>query len=345
MGHRKFIAKNYKHKYCGGAKAKSDIETILEEIGYENVGINRSFYRNNLIHGIRNYFGCIKGLLSISKNDIILLQYPMKLFFDKICNIAHNKGARIICLIHDLSSFRNKSVSPEEEINRLNNTDVLLTHNHRMREWLLQHGCSVKMIDYEIMDYLYGNSKENHEYHDNYSLFYVGNVSFDTHPYLRKLASLIPNRDIFLYGFSPSIEGIERLPNVHYMGVVPDMEIIQSHKGDFGLSWYGESLDDAIGKIGEYMEFNNPHKVSLYLRCNTPVIVWSKAGRSEFIEREGIGLCVSSLKTLDNRLRQVTEADYERMVHNVRKINMRLSSGYYLKKAIKEAETYLNNLQ
>ncbi len=343
MLNRKFISRNYKHLDNGGGIAKSDIDITLENLGYQNIGLRRSFYHNNLVHGIRNFIGLQKAMMSIHRNDAIVLQYPMKIGFDRICKKAHQRGAKIICLIHDLSSFRNKSLTPDEEIKRLNATDVLLTHSHMMRQWLSEHGCKVKMIDYEIMDYIHGESGAPHEPVDrNYSLYYVGNVSFKTHPYLRKLAEIMPDRDIYLYGTHPELEEIAKYPNLHYMGIVSDRQIIKSHMGDFGLSWYGESLDSGEGRIGEYMAYNNPHKVSLYLRCNSPVIVWSGAGRAEFINKEKVGITIDSLTTLDDRLKEVDDKEYRLLTDNARKINAKLKSGYYLDKALSQAIDHLN---
>lgn len=343
MLNRKFISRNYKHLDNGGGIAKSDIDITLENLGYQNIGLRRSFYHNNLVHGIRNFIGLQKAMMSIHRNDAIVLQYPMKIGFDRICKKAHQRGAKIICLIHDLSSFRNKSLTPHEEIMRLNATDVLLTHNHMMRQWLSEHGCKVKMIDYEIMDYLHGESGEPHEpVAGNYSLFYVGNVSFKTHPYLRKLAEIMPDRDIYIYGHHPDTEEISKYNNLHYMGIVSDRQIIKSHMGDFGLSWYGESLDDGVGRIGEYMSYNNPHKISLDLRCNAPVIVWSKAGRAEFIEKEHLGLTVNSLATLDEKLKKIDYKEYRHLTDNVRNINAKLKSGFYLDQALRQAIDYLS---
>lgn len=342
MGNIKFISRNYKHLNCGGGIAKSDIDIALGRLGFVNIGLRRSFHRNNIVHGIRNYIGVLKAIFSIRRNDIIILQYPMKLYFDTICRIAGKRGAKIICIIHDLSSFRNKSLTPEEEIKRLNLMDVLLTHNFRMRKWLSAYGCATKMIDYEIMDYLHWESGDAHTPIDrNYSLFYVGNVSFKTHSYIRQLAEIIPDRDIFLYGPHPDTDEIAKFPNLHYMGVVADSKIIKSHEGDFGLSWYGESLDDGVGRIGEYMAYNNPHKVSLYIRCNSPVIVWSGAGRAEFIEKENIGVAIDSLRQLDEKLNSISPENYRHMTDNVARINKRLKNGCYLREAIHKAINYI----
>lgn len=340
-----FISRNFMHKRCGGTVAKTDIELILEELGYVNIGFKRSYIHNNIAHALLNFFGVIKALLKLKKGSRLILQYPMCPYYELICKIAKWRKNQIITIIHDLRSFRNKSITPNEEIPRLELSDVLLTHNHVMRKWLSEHGCKTRMIDYEIMDYIHGESSLPHRItNGNYSIFYVGTLSSNSNDFLYQLAEIMPETDFYLYGYGIESERIQSLPNVHYMGVIPDTEIIRNHKGDFGLSWYGESLDDGVGKIGEYMKYNNPHKVSLYLRCNSPVIVWKKAGRAKFIEDNGIGIAIDNLHELKPCLESLASTEYDQLASNVQIINIKLKEGFYLKKALAEANKYLNTL-
>lgn len=208
-------------------------------------------------------------------------------------------GIRVIALLIDLSSFRNKKLTPEEEVALLNRFDVVLTHNVGMRRYLTAHGCTAKLIDYEIMDYPHGESGPHPAPEEgNYSLYYVGNLTREANDYLYELARLMPDTDFYIYGPDYDRALCAQLPNIHTPGFVQDTQIMKRHAGDFGLSWYGSSLDDAVGRLGEYMQVNNPYKAGLYFRANTPVIVWKKAGRAEFIERERIGLVVDSLREL-----------------------------------------------
>lgn len=151
----------------------------------------------------------------------------------------------------------------------------------------------------------------------------------------------MPDRDIYLYGSELNEAKAANLTNIHFMGLVDDHEIIANHKGDFGISWYGLSLDDGIGKVGEYMAYNNPHKVGLYLRCNAPVIVWSRAGRAGFILDEDVGLAVNSLRELNHLLKTLPAEKYRKMTDNVMRVNSLLKSGYYLRKALIKALRYL----
>lgn len=338
-----YISRNYKHPNCGGGVARTDIELVMERMGYENIGWRRTYSRNGIVHSLRNVTGVFHAIRRIGEGDVVVLQYQMKQYA-RFCRAARRRGAKIICLIHDLDSFRDKVLTPEEEIPLLNMADVLLTHNHNMRQWLTEHGCTVPMVDYEIMDYLKGISAEPHPMpaDGRFSLFFVGNLSSELNDWIYQLAEIMPGRDIYLYGSELNIAKAAKLPNLHPVGEMADGEIIARHRGDFGISWYGLSLDEGIGKVGEYMAYNNPHKVGLYLRCNAPVVVWSEAGRADFIKRQGVGMAVKSLRELDGALDALSSDSYTRMIANVRRINGNLKSGFYLQDALAKALAIVN---
>lgn len=333
-----FISRNYKHPHCGGGIARTDIETVMERLGFENIGLRRTFSHNGIVHGVRNTIGVFRAISRLRRGDVVVVQYQMKRYA-WFCRMARRRGVKVICLIHDLDSFREKKLRPEQEIPLLNMADVILTHNAAMRRWLTDHGCTAPMVDYTIMDYLRGDSAPAHPMpaDGRFSLFFVGNLSTALNDFLYQLAEVMPGRDIYLYGSELNREKAGALPNLHYMGEVADTEIIARHSGDFGLSWYGLSLDEGIGKVGEYMAYNNPHKVGLYLRCNAPVVVWKRAGRAEFIEREQIGIAVDSLRDLDKALDAVDSTRYAEMTANVARINARLKAGHYLETALSQA--------
>lgn len=338
-----FISRNYKHPHCGGGVARTDIEKVMESMGYENIGLRRTFSHNGIVHSLRNVYGVMHAIRQLQEGDVVVVQYQMKMYA-RFCRAAHKRGVKVICLIHDLDSWRDKKLTPQQEMPLLNMADVLLTHNHAMRGWLKEHGCTAPMVDYEIMDYIHGVSGTPHGYPSDgkFSLFFVGNLSPRLNGWIYELARVMPGRKIYLYGSEYDEKLGHATPNLRMCGERPDTEIIASHKGDFGISWYGVSLDDGIGKVGEYMAINNPHKVGLYLRCNAPVIVWSKAGRSELIRKRGIGITVDSLRDLDTALSAVSPTDYSLMSSNVSCINAELKSGYFLKKALKKAIEIIN---
>ena len=74
-----------------------------------------------------------------------MLQYPLKKYFTFVCNMAHQRGAKVIVIIHDLGSFRRKALTVEQEISRLNHADYIIAHNEKMKKWLEDNGCKAKL--------------------------------------------------------------------------------------------------------------------------------------------------------------------------------------------------------
>ncbi|MDR1525601.1 MAG: galactofuranosyltransferase, partial [Tannerella sp.] len=95
------------------------------------------------------------------------------------------------------------------------------------------------------------------------------------------------------------------------------------------------------GNCGEYLRINNPHKVSLYIRCHCPVIIWEEAAMAAFVTENKIGICIRSLEELDAVLSSISPELYNEMVENVKRIDGKISSGYYFSKALEEARKCL----
>jgi hypothetical protein len=82
---------------------------------------------------------------------------------------------------------------------------------------------------------------------------------------------------------------------------------------------------------------NKPHKASLYIRCNLPLIVWDECALATFVTENKIGIAIGSLTELDTVLPAISAESYKEMKENVKKINERVATGYYISKALNEA--------
>ena len=115
------------------------------------------------------------------------------------------------------------------------------------------------------------------------------------------------------------------------------MKSIISYSG-FGLVWDGSSIEKCDGNTGEYLKYNNPHKLSLYLVSGIPVVIWKEAAEAKFVEEYGLGITVNSLAELGEKFASLSEEEYFEMVKRVAVVSKHLKSGYYLTQAIKEIE-------
>ncbi len=127
-----------------------------------------------------------------------------------------------------------------------------------------------------------------------------------------------------------------------YRGFIPSDKLIREVKGDFGLVWDGDSVSACSGDWGHYLQYNNPHKTSLYIRCELPVIIWKKAALASFIKDNGIGICVDSLEELNDILNHLSPEDIINMKKNIKSVSQKLANGHY---TLSATQTAIEKLQ
>ena len=91
------------------------------------------------------------------------------------------------------------------------------------------------------------------------------------------------------------------------------------------------------GNTGEYLKYNNPHKTSLYLACNLPVIIWSQAALAGFVKENGLGLVVDALDQIADAASCLTEAQYAAMAKNARAMGEKIRGGGFFRAAAEKA--------
>jgi len=332
-----YISKNYSNYTNAGNKAKTDIETIIHKNGFINIGLKQSSYSNTIISFLITLSSIIKSIFYLHKDDWLLLQYPFKKYYTFICILAHFRGAKVITVIHDLGSFRRKKLTETHEIWKLNHSDAIIAHNKNMRLWLLQHDCHAEIKNLQIFDYL-SDAKPTARIsdYDHYKVLYAGGLAKRKNSYLYEIGKYIHSYEFYIYGKGLETESLHESSHVHYKNFLPSDQLIESAEGDFGLLWEGNSLQSCCGDFGEYIKYNNPHKASLYIRCNLPIIVWSEAALADFILQNKIGFCIDSLESLDDKLKKISPKYYSEMKENTLKMSQRLSQGYYIMQAINQ---------
>lgn len=341
---RCYLSKNYNELSSAGNKAKTDIEKVMDKLGFVNVGLKQTHIKNKVGAFFVTLFSVLKSIFSLSKGDMLVLQYPFKKYYAFACNIAHFRGAKVVTQIHDLGSFRRQKLTVEKEIKRLEHSDYIIAHNNSMIKWLEENGCKIPLGSLEIFDYL--SKSQNHSVCRDvnetiYNIVYAGAL------HRRKNAFLYELKESSVYQFSLYGGGFDVDANLNksltYKGFIPSDELIAKANGDFGLVWDGDSLDTCSGNFGEYLQYNNPHKVSFYIRCHLPVIIWSKAAMATFVTQHGIGICIDSLNDLNHLLSSLSDDDYQNMKNRTIEVSKRLSEGYYFEHAIKKAEQVIQS--
>lgn len=333
-----YLSRDYKEINGAGNKAKTDMEAIMSDMGFVNVGFRQTRYKNVVLAFLITFSGIVKAAFSLKKGDLLFLQYPLKKYFTLICKVAHLRGARVAVLIHDLGSFRRKKLSVPQEIKRIGHADYVIALNPTMREWLKDNHCALPIGSLGIWDYL----SETHcpssvQFPDTCKVVYAGALNRRKNSFLYQWGNYIKNYRVSLYGGGLDVASMENARCFDIKGFVLSEQLIASADGHFGLVWDGDSVRTCSGSFGEYLQFNNPHKTSLYIRCGLPVIIWEKAALAPFIVQNGIGFCISSLEELDEKLRLVTPEQYTQMRNNVLRMSGLLEQGHFFRQAAREA--------
>lgn len=337
------------------SKARADAEQIAANMGFNPICVNgtgkerKNAGTADKIRGHREMHGLWKAAFSCLKSgDTLLIQLPAVnnyLFISRLFGRLRRRGVKIIALIHDLETLRmikDKSLTPKqklrmriEEISTLKKCSVLIVHNPQMKKFVKEIGIDTPCKVLGIFDYLtgaHGICTEKPAENKN-TVIVAGNLDEHKSGYIYKMPD----------GITAELYGVNYKENdnkgLNYHGSFAAEELPRIIKGGFGLIWDGESTDTCTGAYGEYLRYNNPHKTSLYLASGFPVIIWKEAALADFVKENGVGITVSSLSEIPEKLNGITDEEYGSMCRNAAEVSKKLTDGYYLTAALKKALT------
>jgi glycosyltransferase involved in cell wall biosynthesis len=340
-----------------GIKARDDVDNILASMGYMPLRIvvdqNKRKEAGSLESLKIHYeIGRIwkEALQDLGEGDSLVIQFPVSshsVMIARQVRRCQKRGARIILLVHDLETLRvltRDDIKPwvrarilMEEGDLLKRADCIIAHNRHMRKKLMEMGYrGERIINLKIFDYLIPGADQgrslDRERTKDMPLIIAGALLRHKAGYIYELpADLTFN----LYGKGYEEEGKK---NICYHGALMPDDLPFELEGSFGLVWDGNTSSTCATGYGEYLKINNPHKTSLYLASQIPVIIWKEAALAEFVEHYGCGFAVDSLHEIPERIAAMTETEYQEMLKNCRKMSERLRAGWYTRKAVEEAD-------
>lgn len=332
-----------------GSKARWDVEDILKDKGYKEIIIkpDRNADENNF--NIKNHYSMMKiwenSLEILKKDDVLVLQFPLVnkcIFLDNVINKLKKRGIITIVIIHDLESLRQKNISPiksrlkriiEDKI-LLKKFDHIIVHNDKMKRYLEDQGVgSSKMYELKIFDYLCNFNVESDQSNVDTTVVIAGTLRKHKAAYIYTL----PKSEVLYNLYGVGYEGEEN-EKIKYNGSFDPNILPSVIKGSYGLVWDGNLAETCGGSYGNYLRYNNPHKVSLYLSAGIPVIIWSESAMAEFVIKNHLGIAVSSLYDIQNSINSVNLEEYANMKINAIRISKKLHDGYFLKHVLGEIE-------
>ena len=247
----------------------------------------------------------------IGKADKVLFSYPDSVYKIKILLLAHKlKKFRLIMFINDFEFLRQGEINTKQMFSELSfcvKCDKIIVPNEGAFNILHNYyGIEKsKMVPVGIWDYLHSDNERFNEENvikPTGEILYVGNL--DKSDFISGLQSLPLTFDLI-----GQHQKTFKATNLHYLGKfdsedLPD--IITDYK--WGLVWDGSGYN----KLPNYLRFNNPHKMGLYIAAGIPVIVWAKSGQKAFVDKYHCGITIERLDDIPTALRNA-EKDYAGM--------------------------------
>lgn len=334
----------YSSDETASGKAPSDINQIAAAAGFESLRLVRvCSEKMDIISRVRRqlhyYFAWPQLYKQIEPNSIVLFQAPSQNSQlrreETLAKLKNKKNVKFIYLVHDVEELRKFYYRKffEEDFNQmLKYADCLIVHNDSMKNFFEDRGVDPKkLVTLKIFDYLIPNGEINHAKFER-SVSVAGNLDVSKTQYLKDIGKI--DAKFNLYGLNFTLDAYK---NVEYHGAFPADEIPNQLNSGFGLIWDGSSIETCHGAFGNYLRYNNPHKLSLYLASALPVIIWSQAAEASFIIDNNLGLTIDSLNDLPKVLNKVTKEEYEHFAINAREVAKKLRRGDFTKVALKKA--------
>lgn len=333
-----------------GCKAVQDVFDVAKKLGYEAEVIRTATSIDSLWGKIRRqalfFIDWFKIYFSITPNSLVLIQTPYhhkQLIRNWVLSkLKRDKKVKFISLVHDVEELRKSLYNNyyKNEFNfMLSIADSIIVHNDTMKAFFIKKGIPEnKLVSLKIFDYLMDKEATSKNVIFERAISIAGNLDINKSAYIAQLGKL--GIIVHLYGpnFSHSLEQYE---DIQYHGSFPASEIPNQLNSGFGLVWDGNSIDTCSGDFGEYLQYNNPHKLSLYLASGIPVVIWDKAAEADFVRKHNLGICVSSLSELKDKLEQISEKNYQEMIKNVANISTLLRYGEHTKNSIRISESLI----
>lgn len=323
-----------KEKHAG-SKARTDTDRIVSEFFSEFTHIEIKSYSSKfqkILDKVSPKYLAKLSKILFARDKQIFLQYPF--YFDKITNKIIKQFAienDTILLLHDVDSLRDfGEISVKKEIEFFNKTSGLIVHNEFMKMGLEKLGVTVKMTELKLFDYLLDDAPKIERKLSKVVAF-PGNLIKSEFLKDGEIENISVN--FHLYGGADPKFGAK---NLTYMGGYSPEIIPHKLTESFGLIWDGNTIKTCSGAYGEYLKYNNPHKLSLYVASKLPVIAWEESAVAKFVTEQNIGITVKNLCEIPEKIDALVKADYDKFLTNLEPLQEKVIKGEFLKDAIKK---------
>lgn len=337
--HGEIILKNYvlsvkrNNKYNNAtSKPREDIENILKDRGYCTTDIKMK--KNFIFRLFSSLF------LHLDRCDNFIVQYPTyqgRIFEIPLLKRVASKSKNTIVIVHDVDSLRSTNARRtfKSELKFLNEFSKIIVPTGNMKNLMIEYGIADnKILVLGIYDYLkdgyIGNCRINS--FDKTRINFAGNLNKS------KFLKYLPNNNLKFNLYGDLNDKSQISQHIFYKGSFSPEKIIEELDNGFGLVWDGSKCEKISGNVGEYLRYNSPHKVSLYLTSGLPVIVWKQSAISEFVRENNVGIVIDSIEEIEHIINTMPEKKIQEILKNVNDMSIKLQNGYYTKTVLDVSE-------
>ena len=322
-------------QYLHGGVGPADAESILLSRGFKPI-LFPYHYSFSFKAKIARLFFLFKIFFSIKRNSVVFFLFPVYARMNMVLlKWLTRKNVQIVCYIADIEGIRDgNKMFLKKEVNFFKRFKYFIVHNGRMNEWLYKNvpgvykAALIQFFDFPAEPFA-GRR------HLSFDVVYAGNLAKGL--FLEKLQSLSKRKtplQFHLYG--PGITEKMLSKNVSWHGIEPPYHLPEKLIGSFGLIWDGTDIESLSGSMGNYIRYNSPHKLSLYILSKLPIIVAAAAATAPLIEEFKIGFTVDDLNEIEGKIRTISESDYLEMQMNMEPLAKKIREGGFLNGAIDE---------
>jgi len=322
-----YVAEAYNVKQYNAGVVRNDNERIFEEEGFTALRF-RYTKAGSLPVKLSRLISIIQLAFSIKKNSLVVFHFPLLANAYKwLLQMLRLRGVNTVALIIDIDGLRDKDdMLLKTEIKLLKQFTCIICHNTAMKNKLLEYLPAAKISTIQLFDYPAATPPIPRQLSN--SISFAGNLNkakFACN--LQQLKGLQFN--VYGLGYDARLHSKE---GSTYKGVVAPDLLPAVLEGSFGLVWDGDSIETC----DDYLRYNTPHKLSLYVVAGLPVIVWKDSAAAHLVGENNIGFTVSSLTEIREKINSLTAAEYETMRTQVVTIGKQIGNGYFLRKIMDE---------
>jgi hypothetical protein len=336
MGKQKkfFIQEHLQKTVFHGGVGNIDIERILLENGFQAIEFPFHYNFHFKAKALR-YLYLLKIFFSLSPDAIIFFQFPLYARMHKLLlrALRLRPSIRVICIIVDVNGLKDGNAEViKKEIGMLSQFRYFIVHGKPMENWLKANVPRAITSCLNFFDFLTPPAVVSRK--KSAIVAFAGNLAKS--PFIEKLhlvTSANSELTFHIYGPDASRKMINQ-PQVILKGIYPPYELPSVLEASFGLLWDGESIEGAGGSLGDYMQYISHHKLSLYILAGLPIIAYENAGSAEMIKKMKIGLTAKTIMEIGQKIKHLSEEDYQLMRSNMKPIASRISKGENLLAAI-----------